>query len=79
MGAESGVTIEYEGDTNYLVASGSDSNPRDNMEPLKTGGLISINIKAVESGLYLVMWQNSTAILSVMYHSRGNIRPYFSS
>lgn len=28
---------------------------------------------------YLVTWQNSTEILSVMCHSRGNIRPYFSS
>lgn len=29
--------------------------------------------------IYLVTWQNSTEILSVMHHSRGNIRPYFSS
>lgn len=41
MGAESGVIIRYESDSNYLVVSGSDSIPQDNMEPRKTGGLIS--------------------------------------
>lgn len=30
-------------------------------------------------GAYLVTWQNSTAIRSVMHHSAGNIRLYFSS
>lgn len=77
--AESGAIIGYEGAINHLVESGSDSNPQDNMDPLKTGRLISINSQTSEVEIYLVTWQNSTAILSVMYHSRGNIRPNFSS
>lgn len=77
--AKSGAIIGYEGGINHLLGSGSDSNPQDNMDPLKTGRPISINTQTSKVEIYLVTWQNSTAILSVMYHSRGNIRPNFSS